>query len=137
MDGHGEPTVATLVLTFAPREHGKIYKGKLVIDTEGYTWVYALHGGPQTYVAPVPPGVQVDDHMDPRVLATMKAAHDIGKRRNYVASAGSGAGLLTPDQILGMQLAKGGHMQYPGGGGMSGTRPPSGQQGSASGTPRR
>lgn len=95
------PTAHTseIAVSFTPREHGKHYKGRLIIETESYTWVYILHGSPPSYTAPVPAGIQVDDKMDPRVMATMRAAHEAGRRKNYVASAGSGAGLMSAGDV--------------------------------------
>jgi hypothetical protein len=75
-----------LTVTFVPREYGVSYRGLLVVETDEMTWSYEVLGSLPRYAPPTGAGARgVEDHLDARALAALRASREVASRRDVVA----------------------------------------------------
>ena len=53
------------MVSFKPNSYGKLFKGRLVVETDEMQWAYQVNGHHPKYVAPKHAKTKVDTHIQP------------------------------------------------------------------------
>lgn len=105
--GMSRAVATTFSIDFTAREYGKTYQGKLLIETDDMLWVFNVVGTLPSYRAPEGSPSKIEDRLDPRVSAVMRAAHSAARRRDVVSMVAS----MPAAANLGNAIAKTAMMQ--------------------------
>jgi hypothetical protein len=65
--------MVTFTISYTPVEYGKIKTGTLIIQTPEYYWSFTLKGTFPKYVPPKLEKGQLDNKLDPNLLAKFKS----------------------------------------------------------------